>query len=174
MCSYAVMFFIFLACQPLKGSVYENLRVLMTCTLAFGLKITVTGVIIFVLCTQRNKPDGKTMDRDAGQKGLKRKFSKREKVEEGLNKCIYAGLPLKMSFPCGTLLKNPPANAGVEGSIPNFRRYLVVGNNYPLQYSCLENLMGRGAWQATVQATAWQVAKELDMILGLNNSNHQR
>ena len=69
-----------------------------------------------------------------------------------------------MSFPCGTLLKNPPANAGDEGSIPNLRRYLVEGNNYPLQYSCLGNSMGREAWQATVQAIAWKVAKELDTI----------
>ena len=72
--------------------------------------------------------------------------------------------PLKMSFPYGTLLKNPPANAGDEGSIPSLRRYLVEGNNYPLQYSCLGNSMGREAWQATVQAIAWKVAKELDTI----------
>ena len=78
---------------------------------------------------------------------------------------IYVDLPLKMSFPCGPLLKNPSANAGDEGLIPSLRRYLVEGNNYPFQYSCLGNLMGREAWQATVQATAWQVAKELDTIL---------
>ena len=53
----------------------------MTCALVFGLKIIVTGIIISVLCAQRNKPDGKTMDRDEGEKGLKRKFSKREKVK---------------------------------------------------------------------------------------------
>lgn len=60
----------------------------MTCALVFGLKITVTGIIISVLCAQRNKPDGKTMDRDVGEKGLKRKICKRES-KEGLNKCIY-------------------------------------------------------------------------------------
>ena len=40
------------------------------------------------------------------------------------------------------------------------------GNGNPLQYSCLENPMDRGSWQATVHA----VAKELDMTLQLNNS----
>jgi len=36
-------------------------------------------------------------------------------------------------------------------SIPGLRKSLGVGNGNPLQYSCLENPMGRGAWRATVQ-----------------------
>ena len=47
----------------------------------------------------------------------------------------------------------PPANAGDEreaGWIPGWERSPGVGNGNPLQYSCLENSMGRGAWLATV------------------------
>ena len=36
------------------------------------------------------------------------------------------------------------------GSIPGLGRSLGEGNGYPLQYSCLENSMDRGAWRATV------------------------
>ena len=51
------------------------------------------------------------------------------------------------------LLKNPPANAGGirdAGSIPGWGRFLGGGHGNPLQYSCLENLTDRGAWQAAV------------------------
>ena len=50
--------------------------------------------------------------------------------------------------------KNPPANAGDRrdvGSIPELGRSLGGGHGNPLQYSCLENPMDRGAWGATVQ-----------------------
>ena len=51
------------------------------------------------------------------------------------------------------LVKNPPANTGDlrdEGSIPGSGRSPGGGNGNPLQYSCLENPMDRGAWWATV------------------------
>ena len=41
-------------------------------------------------------------------------------------------------------------NAGDPGSIPGSGRSPGERNGYPLQYSCLENSMDRGAWQATV------------------------
>ena len=53
----------------------------------------------------------------------------------------------------GSMVKNPPANAGDTGdacSIPGWGRSPGGGNGNPLQYSCLENPMDRGAWQATV------------------------
>ena len=34
--------------------------------------------------------------------------------------------------------------------IPGSERFLTEGNGYPVQYSCLENSMNKGAWQATV------------------------
>ena len=45
-------------------------------------------------------------------------------------------------------VKNPPADAGDAGLIPGWERSPGEGNSYPLQYSCLENSMDRGAWQA--------------------------
>ena len=58
-----------------------------------------------------------------------------------------------MGFPGGTAIKNPPANAGdvaEVGLIPGLGRSPGGGNGNPLQYSCLENPMDRGAWWATV------------------------
>ena len=48
------------------------------------------------------------------------------------------------------MVKNLPAYAGDPGSIPGLRRSPEGGNGSPLQYSCLENSIDRGAWQATV------------------------
>ena len=51
------------------------------------------------------------------------------------------------------MVKNPPANAGDSrdgGLIPGLGRSLGRGIGNPLHYSCLENPMDRGAWQATV------------------------
>ena len=54
----------------------------------------------------------------------------------------------------GSVIKNIPANAGVAGdtgSIPGLERFQPEGGNgNPLQYSCQDNPMDRGAWQATV------------------------
>ena len=57
------------------------------------------------------------------------------------------------------MVKNPPANAGDVGSIPESGRSPGEGNGNPLQYSCLGNPRDRGAWQATVHV----VAVESDM-----------
>ena len=50
----------------------------------------------------------------------------------------------------GSLVKNPSANAGDTGLISRSGRPPGGRNGNPLQYSCLENPTGRGAWQATV------------------------
>ena len=50
--------------------------------------------------------------------------------------------------------KESACNAGDLGSIPEKGRSLGEGNGYPLQYSCLENSMDRGVWQATVHGVA--------------------
>ena len=60
----------------------------------------------------------------------------------------------RLGFPGGSVVKNPPANAGDVGSIPGLRRPHREGNGNPLQYSCLENPMDRGAWWATVSGVA--------------------
>ena len=46
--------------------------------------------------------------------------------------------------------KESACNVGDPGSIPGLERSPGEGNVYPLQYSCLENPMDRGAWQASV------------------------
>ena len=51
------------------------------------------------------------------------------------------------------MVKNPPTNAehaGSVGWIPGSERLLGEGNGNPLQYSCLEDSMDQGAWQAAV------------------------
>ena len=48
------------------------------------------------------------------------------------------------------MLKDPPANAGDEGSMAGLGRSPGEGNSNPLQYSCLGNPMDRGDWWATV------------------------
>ena len=51
------------------------------------------------------------------------------------------------------MVKNPPVSAGdtgAMGSVPGSERSPGGRNGHPLQYSCLENSMGRRAWQATV------------------------
>ena len=61
------------------------------------------------------------------------------------------------------MVKNPPANAGDErdaGSIPGLGSSPKEGHGNPLQYSCLENPMDKGAWQATVHGV-----EELDMTV---------
>ena len=45
-------------------------------------------------------------------------------------------------------------NAGDIGSIPGLGRSPAEGKGYPLQYSCLENSVDRGAWQAVVHGVA--------------------
>ena len=59
----------------------------------------------------------------------------------------------RRGFPRGTVAKNLSANAGHardEGSIPGLGRSPGERNDNPLQYSCLENFMDRGAWWAIV------------------------
>ena len=57
---------------------------------------------------------------------------------------------LVTGFPGGSEVKASAWNAGDLGSIPRSGRSPGEGNGNPLQYSCLENSMDRGAWRATV------------------------
>ena len=60
---------------------------------------------------------------------------------------------ISSGFPGGSAVKNPPAKAGDTGGaglIPGLGRCPGVGNDNPLQCSCLENPMDREAWRATV------------------------
>ena len=61
-------------------------------------------------------------------------------------RCSY----YSMCFPSGSDIKEYTCNAGDPGLIPGLGRSPGVGNGNPLQYSCLENSMNRGAWGAPV------------------------
>ena len=59
-----------------------------------------------------------------------------------------------LGFPGGSDGKSSAYNAGDQGSIPGLGRSSGEGNGNPLQYSCLENPMDRGAWWAVVHGVA--------------------
>ena len=67
----------------------------------------------------------------------------------------------KGCFLGGSVVKNPPVNAGDAGSIPGSGRSPGVENGNLLLYSCLGNPTDRGAWWATVRG----VAKESDLAI---------
>ena len=71
-----------------------------------------------------------------------------------LNNYINKHLYSTWGFPGGSAAKNPPDNAGGAGSVPGSGRAPGEGNGNPLQYSCLEKLMDRGALQATFLGVA--------------------
>ena len=82
---------------------------------------------------------------------------------EGLSKDIFSKLTSScfpfnflfyISFPACSANKESACNAGDLGLIPGLGRYPGEGNGYPLQYSCLENSMDRGAWWAAVHGVA--------------------
>ena len=59
-----------------------------------------------------------------------------------------------MDFPGGSASKASANNAGDPVSIPGLGRSPGEGNGNPLQYSCLEDSMSRGAWWALVHGVA--------------------
>ena len=59
-----------------------------------------------------------------------------------------------MDLPCSSYGKESARNAGDLGSIPGSGRSSGEGNGNPLQYSCLENPMDRGAWRVTVHGVS--------------------
>ena len=67
------------------------------------------------------------------------------------------------------VVKNPPANTGDVrdvGLIPGLERSPGEENGNPFQYSCLENPMERGAWQATIHRVtkSWAQLKPLSTL----------
>ena len=72
----------------------------------------------------------------------------------------------------GAVVKNTPSDVGDvrdAGSIPGSRRCPGEGNGNPLQHSCLDNPMDRGAWQATVHGVT-----RSDTIYQLSTHTHTR
>ena len=89
----------------------------------------------------------KTLPSNSGSEGL---------IPGPGNKLAYAvGYSQKCGgFPGGSDGKESACNAGDPGSIPGSGRFPGEGNGNPLQYSCLEISMDRGALQATVYGVA--------------------
>ena len=71
-------------------------------------------------------------------------------TEERQMKQFLIRLPQHRGFPGGSDGKEFVCNAGDPGLIPELGSSLGEGNDYSLQYSCLENSMDRGAWQAII------------------------
>ena len=64
--------------------------------------------------------------------------------------CAISEAYIHIGFPGSPMIKNSPANAGNMGWIPKLGRVPGEGNENPLQESCLENPIVKGAWEATV------------------------
>ena len=63
---------------------------------------------------------------------------------------VHTLLCTKQGFPSGSDSKKSACNVGNQDSIPGSGRSPGGGHGNPLQYSCLENSMDRGAWRATI------------------------
>ena len=86
---------------------------------------------------------------------------KRERIKRQLSsssdlvsEVIWHHFYFTQGYPGGSVVKNLPANVGDTGLIPGSGRSPGEGNGNPFWYSCLENPMDRGVWQATVHRVA--------------------
>ena len=75
--------------------------------------------------------------------------------------------------PCGSDSKESASNAGDPGSIPGLGRSPREGNGNPLQYSCLENSMDRGAWWTTVHGVTESLTRLSDLTFTLMDCSPQ-
>ena len=84
---------------------------------------------------------------DVRTQAIKRAFINGTGVETGVpRRRDRLPIPVFLGFPDGSDGKESTCNAGDPGSIPGSGRSPGEGNGIPLQYSCLENPMDRGAW----------------------------
>ena len=107
--------------------------------------------------------DGKVSAYNAGDQGSIPGSERSPREGNGNPLHILAAIPTPhqkrgskkyLDFPSGSDGKVSAYNARDLGSIPGSGRSPREGNGTPLQYSCLENPMDRGAWQATVHGVA--------------------
>ena len=69
----------------------------------------------------------------------------------------FVSYPKTLGFPGDSDGKESACNTRDQGLISGSGRSPVEGNCYTLQYSCLENSMDKGAWQATVRGVTKSV-----------------
>ena len=74
-------------------------------------------------------------------------------------------------FPGGSVVKNPPANAGDASLNPGLGRQPGGGNGHPLQYSCLGNPRDRGAWRGTAHRVTKSQTSLSNSTTTLTNRN---
>ena len=72
------------------------------------------------------------------------------KINHGVHHQITSPYQMRCGLPQWLMVKTLPANAGDTGLTSGLGRSLAEGNGNPLQFSCLEDPMDRGAWRATV------------------------
>ena len=80
----------------------------------------------------------------------------------GLKKYVCIKAVINMDFPGVSDGKEYACNVGDQGSIPGSGRSAGEENGNPFQYSCLENPIDKGAWQATVHGVAKSGARLSD------------
>ena len=79
-----------------------------------------------------------------------------EKIKSFKNRNHFLRQPSELlGFPGGSEVKVSACNVGDRGSIPGLGRSPGEGNDNPLQYYCLENPMGGGAWWVHGVAKSW-------------------
>ena len=93
------------------------------------------------------------------QETRKASWSRGKNIKFGVN-CGLSQISTPPSSAACSAGKESTCKAGDLGSIPGLGRSPGEGNGYPLQYSCLENPMDRGAWQAMIHGvTEWDTTE---------------
>ena len=107
-----------------------------------------------------------------------RKILRWEGVVKRRNNLYIIQTIYTIRLPGGSDDKEFTCNVGDLGSIPGLGRSPGKGNGYPLQHSCLENSMGRGAWQTTVHSLgsqrirhSWATFTFICSITGMNEAH---
>ena len=86
--------------------------------------------------------------------GSNRTFRTKLKLPTILKRNLFGFTYCILGAPLVAQLVESACSAGDPGSVPGLGRFPGEGNSNPLQYPCLENPMGWGAWQATVHGVA--------------------
>ena len=131
-------------------------------------------LVAFILMKKKGKNTNCNITLECGQFGGEYKLLiyRKSKGEDNFVKmtnstlgrqCFYMELRRdSWGFPCSSVGKESACSAGDPGLIPGLGRSPGEGNGNLLQYSCLENLMDRGAWWAAVHGVAKSRARLSD------------
>ena len=80
--------------------------------------------------------------------------------------------PVFLGFPGGSNYKESACNARCLGSTPGLGGSLGEGNGYPFEYSCLENSIDKGTWQATVHGVTKNQTRLSDFHFLFTSEKH--